>query len=171
MDVRADNSFICFNYDYKGTDDLRIKRTKDGSIAKIEYIGQEEAKKILKDMDVTDTIMSDTKTTIYNDKKGIKTYREISRLLKKELPNSVAKIIDSCNAKKWYVIKGKKYQYIYYNGLPHDYSFNETIDSIKISDIGMSTGNYVLLKVKQKQNMPLNIYYNNVKVSYLKKTV
>lgn len=168
MDVRADNSFVCCNYDQNGTDDLRIRRSKDNSIAKVEYINKKEAKKILNDMDITDTMISNSTTMTYTDKKEIKTYGKVSRLLKKELPNNVAKIINSCSSKKWYVIKKKKCQYIYYNGLPRDYAFNLDIysDSIKIniSDIGMSTGNYVLLAVKH--NMPLNVYYNNTRVSY-----
>lgn len=159
MDLKADNSFAYFNYDKKGTVDLRIKRVADDSITTVEYITKEEADSILSDMDITD--VSDT------DKQYVKPKVNVSRLLKTEVPASVADTISSCSSSKWYVISDNDCKYIYYNGLPRDYAFkldmNTDSAKIKIYDIGFKTGNYVLLAVRQ--NVPLNIYYNDKKVS------
>lgn len=173
MDLRDDGSFVCFNYDEKGTKDLYVRRAKDNSIARTGYITKKEAAVILNDMDIK-TGSGYMITDITNNRKSAKPYVKVSRMSKKEVPGSVAKLIKSCRSNKWYIISENNCQYIYYNGLPRDYAFQPEISAdkdninINISDIGKPAENYVLLVARQ--NKILNIYYNNEHVSCKKIT-
>lgn len=50
MDTRKDRSFKSFNYDKKGTVDLKIVRGKNNTIIKIKYLSKKKAKKIIDDL-------------------------------------------------------------------------------------------------------------------------
>lgn len=161
MDLRPDDSFVTFHYDKKGTIDLRIRRAENNSIIKTEYLSKEEADEIRKDMDIADVSGS--------DKSDAGLSAEIVRLSKDEVSGTIAKAMKKCKPKKWYVIKRDGVQYIFYDGLPHNYAFQPKISAdgikIKIFDIGSSAENYVLLAVKK--DLPLTIYYNNVQAALL----
>lgn len=181
MDLKTDNSFVYFKYDEKGEVDLCVRRAENGSISKVEYMTSKEAAKILDDMDIIDSTEYGTPTSVYTykeasrgNKKDAKAYAKVTRMLKEELPDSVTKIINSCNSDKWYLVSRNGRKYIYYDGLPYNYAFKTTLNTsgvkVNVYDMGAQTGNYVLLEVKQKQNKPLNIYYNDSKISYKKIT-
>lgn len=157
MDLRADNSFKSFNYDELGTIDIRLIRAKDNSIKKVEYLSKAEAKEILNDLDSACSDLA-------------KENEDISRLSKEMVSKEVLNVINSCDAKRWYVIVENGYQYIYYNIVPHNYAWqpraNHGSVTIDIFDIGKTTGNYVLLKVPE--NLKLTIRYNSKKIIYKK---
>lgn len=50
MDLRENKSFETFNFDNEGTVDVRLLRSEDNSIKKIEYLTEEEANEILSDL-------------------------------------------------------------------------------------------------------------------------
>lgn len=155
MDLRANNSFVHFNYDKLGTNDLRLLREQNGSIIKAEYLSQIEADEILADLDTT---YSNTVT------------EDVRRLSKEMVPEKVLDMINSCDTGIWYNIVGNEYQYIYYNGVPHNYAWQPKIEngsaSIDIFDLGKSTGTYVLLEVPA--NLQLTFSYNNKQIAYEK---
>ena len=158
MDLRENKSFETFNFDNEGTVDVRLLRSEDNSIKKIEYLTEEEANEILSDFDEYD---SDEQTNGQH-------VGAISRLTKEELTNKVKDVINSCDDEKWYVIGDSEYQYIYFNGLPANYSFQPEIyadsgsGTLSIFDMGTSTGNYVLLEIER--NISLEIFYNHSQV-------
>lgn len=158
MDLRENKSFETFSFDKEGTVDVQLVRSEDNSIKKIEYLSEEEANEILSDFDDYD---SDEQTK--DQHMGV-----ISRLTKEELPNKVKDVINSCDDEKWYVIGDTEYQYIYFNGLPANYSFQPEIyadshsGTLNIFDMGTSTGNYVLLEIER--NVSLKIFYNHSQV-------
>ncbi len=165
MDLRADQSFVNFNYDEEGTVDIRLQRTEDTadiSGASVRYLTKSEAAEILKDReDTSDSDDADMQT----DKK--QSDLKISRLRKEELPAEVRKTIRACKDRTWYVIAHDGVRYIYYNGLPDQYAFKPQLSGqkaeIKIVDMRSSGGNYVLLKIKK--NVPLTIRYQNQKAA------
>lgn len=153
MDVRENNSFVNFNYDALGTVDLRLVRGHNGDIAKIEYLSPTEAEEIRADLDIAHSSL-------------IEEAEDVSRLSKDMVPEKVLNVINSCDAETWYVVVENDYQYIYYNGVPHNYTWQPELrqDSatIQIFDMGKSAGTYVLLKVPA--NLKLTVYYNAEKL-------
>lgn len=158
MDLRANNSFVNFKYDASGTIDLKLIRNQNGIITGAEYLTQAEAEEILKDLDVAQSNLTPSED-IRDDTK---------RLTKETVPEEVLSVINSCDEGIWYVITGTDHQYIYYNGVPHNYAWqpkvNKSSANISIFDIGKSTSTYVLLSVPN--NLELTISYNSKNVSY-----
>ncbi|MEY8391554.1 M56 family metallopeptidase [Lachnospiraceae bacterium 45-W7] len=163
MDLRENKSFETFNFDNAGTVDVRLVRSEDNSIKKIEYLTEEEANEILSDFDEHDSDEYDSAEQTNDQHVGV-----ISRLTKEELPNKVKDVINSCDDEKWYMIGDTEYQYIYFNDLPANYSFQPEIyaDShcgiLSIFDMGTTTGNYVLPEIER--NISLKIFYNHSQV-------
>lgn len=155
MDLRENNSFVNFNCDVLGTIDIRLVRGHNGDITKIEYLSQTEAEEILTDLDVAHSNL-------------IKEDEDVSRLSKDMISEKVLNTINSCDAGTWYVVVENEYQYIYYNGAPHNYAWQPEIGqdsaTIQIFDIGKSTSTYVLLKVPA--SLKLDVYYNATKIKY-----
>ncbi len=160
MDLRENKSFETFSFDKEGTVDIRLIRSKNNSIKKIEYLTKEEADEILSDFEDSEL---DGQTEEQHT--GV-----ITRLAKEELPNKVIDAINSCDDEKWYVINDKEYQYVYFNGLTANYAFQPEIyadshsGTLQIYDMGTSTKNYVLLEIER--NISLKILYNHSQVSY-----
>lgn len=102
MDLRENNSFVNFNYDVRGTIDIRLVRRHDGDITKIEYLSQTEAEELLIDLDVTHSSL-------------IKEDDDFSRLSKDMISENVLNAINSGDAGTRYVVVENGYQYIYYN--------------------------------------------------------
>lgn len=163
MDLRADHSFVLFNYDQKGTIDVKLSRKKDFSVSGVAYITKAEAEEILQDMKE-----SEADPEPEPDPKEAESKLAIARLGKKDLPDKVQKAVDKCGAGIWYVMEYGGYQYIYYQGLSNDYAFepelSETKADIKIADMKRSGRYNVLLAVKK--NVALTIHYHNREVSY-----
>lgn len=161
MDLRADHSFVLFNYDQKGTIDVKLSRKKDFSVSGVAYITKAEAEEILQDM-------KESEADPEPDPKEAESKLAIARLGKKDLPDKVQKAVDKCGAGIWYVMEYGGYQYIYYQGLSNDYAFepelSETKADIKIADMKRSGRYNVLLAVKK--NVALTIHYHNREVSY-----
>lgn len=173
MDLRVDHSFVYSGYDKLGTVDIQVMRNKKGNIYKLERLTKAKADEILSDLDLAlsaGTPSAEAKAISRASKKKASAGEDISRLSKEEVPAGILKTINSCNTKKWYVISGNKYQYIFYNRLPHNYAYqiDTTKDraTIQIFDMGKSVGNYVLLAVPQ--NLKLTVKYNSKEVSYQK---
>lgn len=160
MDLRENKSFETFSFDKEGTVDIRLIRSKNNSIKKIEYLTKEEADEILSDFEDSEL---DGQTEEQHT--GV-----ITRLAKEELPNKVIDAINSCDDEKWYVINDKEYQYVYFNGLTANYAFQPEIyadshsGTLQIYDMGTSTENYVLLEIER--NISLKILYNHSQVAY-----
>ncbi len=174
MDMAADNSFKNFSYNENGNVDLRLIRNSKGSIVKSEYIPEDEADEVLSDFDDSSSAVSNQNISDSLDKepsKNKKTSEDIMRQTTDDLPTDIQKVISSCDNKTWYVLDGKGRRYIYYNGLTHDYAYQYTLDenSIIITDIGKSTGNYVLLSIPLSSTLKLT--YNSHSVKYTTKTV
>ena len=153
MDMRANQSFENFSHDEQGSVDIRLTRDEGGSIVRVDYLTQEEADELLGELD------------------GANVYeplQDISRLAKEDVPGGVLDAINTCAAGKWYVIVGDEYQYIYYDGVPHNYAWRPDLDhgnvSIGIYDIGTSAGRYVLLAAPK--DLQLSISYNAKPVTY-----
>lgn len=125
MDTRADGSFEKFFVDDKGTVDICFVRNSNGLITLMEPIDKKTA----------DTILSEFDT--------------LSRLSKDELSNNVLSALNDCTGSDWYLIKGTGTNYIYYNGLQYNFSyqFNPDKTIVNIIDFGKESGNYVLLAI------------------------
>ncbi len=116
---------------------------------------------------------------------------DLNRLLKKEIPNDLQTFLDTCDNRKWYLIDdGNGLQYIYYNGLPHTYTYEpnliqkgeknlisidifnaELLNSPRDRDTDESLDNYVLLAFsyvsdKSENGYSLEITYNGYPVTY-----
>lgn len=162
MDLRADNSFVTFNYDEKyGTVDLKVERNENDDIILVSYVKKEEVNKILEDIDdlesQQDIIEKETKAT-----------EDIKRLVLEKAPVNIQEAINSIEDNKWYVIESDGRQYVYYNNLPHNYAYQYEQDknNLIIVDIGKSTDNYVLLSIPQGST--LTITYNSQQIIYTK---
>lgn len=158
MDIRADRSFVTFRYDEEQGDiDVRLVRDTSGLIVKAEYIPEDEAAEIMRDLDVAQTNAADEFT------------EDIQRLTKEALPADILTAINDCTGETWYVVEGGGRQYIYYGNLPHNYAYQyeQGKHQVTVVDIGESTGNDVLLSVPQKPD--LRIIYQSKTVAYTKK--
>lgn len=117
---------------------------------------------------------------------------ELNRLTKQELSNDLQTFLDSCDDRKWYLIDdGNGQQYVYYNGLPHTYTYEPNIiknvgtnDRVIIDIINFdffntprdrvieeNLGNYVLLAFSytpdnQNAAYSLEVTYNGLPVTY-----
>lgn len=163
--MRADQSFVNFNYDETGTVDIRLQRTQDiadASEASVRYLTKSEAEEIINDIRDTDDADSRETQTVQKQPD-----LEISRLRKEELPAEALETVGTCKDRIWYVIEDAGVRYIYYNGLPDQYAFKPQFSGqkavIKIVDMKSSGGNYVLLRVRE--NVPLSIRYRGKKVA------
>lgn len=149
MDLRADNSFANFSYNKNGSIDLRLFRNSSDAIMKVEYMTKAEADEILSDLEENPS-----------------TKEDIKRLTLEEVPDAIQSAVNSCDDETWYVINSDGRQYIYYNNLPHNYAYQyePKKNSLKVVDIGKSTGNYVLLSVPINSNLAIS--YNSKSVTY-----
>lgn len=167
MDIRADYSFVNFNYDRKGTIDVKLSRKEDLSVSGVEYLTKAEAEEILQDMKELEEAKPEPKMG------ATKPELAIERLVEKDLPDKVQKTIEKCRAETWYMIEHDGYQYIYYQGLPNDYAFepafHEKKADIKIVDMKRSGRYSVLLAVKK--NVKLTIHYHDREIDYRKVSV
>ena len=181
MDLRMNGSFENFIFDNEGSIDLRVSRDKNNSITNIEYLTESEADELLYDMDEYspnnqleiplekedsfDSFDNNSDVPLKEQNMG----RSV-RITKEELSQELRDIINSCDTETWYVIENAEYQYIYFGGLPYNYSFQPEIytdrnsGTINIFDMGTTTGNYVLLEIQQ--NVSLTINYNGTQISY-----
>ncbi len=181
MDLRMNGSFENFIFDNEGSIDLRVSRDKNNSITNIEYLTESEADELLYDMDEYspnnqleiplekedsfDSFDNNSNVPLKEQNMG----RSV-RITKEELSQELRDIINSCDTETWYVIENAGYQYIYFGGLPYNYSFQPEIytdrnsGTINIFDMGTTTGNYVLLEIQQ--NVSLTINYNGTQISY-----
>ena len=181
MDLRMNGSFENFIFDNEGSIDLRVSRDKNNSITNIEYLTESEADELLYDMDEYspnnqleiplekedsfDSFDNNSDVPLKEQNMG----RSV-RITKEELSQELRDIINSCDTETWYVIENAGYQYIYFGGLPYNYSFQPEIytdrnsGTINIFDMGTTTGNYVLLEIQQ--NVSLTINYNGTQISY-----
>lgn len=155
--VFAQNDFKATGNDISVTSEVRSKEIKKNFVEKAKSVHDDYNSD---DYDSNDYV-SDEQTK--DQHMGV-----ISRLTKEELPNKVKDVINSCDDEKWYVIGDTEYQYIYFNGLPANYSFQPEIyadshsGTLNIFDMGTSTGNYVLIEIER--NVSLKIFYNHSQV-------
>lgn len=166
MDLRADNSFVTFNYDEKyGTVDLKVERNENDDIILVSYVKKEEVNKILEDIDDSYSNIESQQDII---EKETKATEDIKRLILEKAPVNIQETIKSLEDNKWYVIESDGRQYVYYNNLPHNYAYQYEQDknNLIIVDIGKSTDNYVLLSIPQGST--LTITYNSQQIVYTK---
>lgn len=162
MDLRADNSFVTFNYDEKyGTVDLKVERNENDDIILVSYVKKEELNKILEDIDDSESQQDITE-------KETKATEDIERLVLEKAPVNIQEAINSIEDNKWHVIESDGRQYVYYNNLPRNYAYQYEQDknNLIIVDIGKSTDNYVLLSIPQGST--LTITYNSQQIVYTK---
>ena len=177
MDLRMNGSFENFIFDNEGSIDLRVLRDKNNSITNVEYLTESEADELLYDMD---EYSSDNQLEVPLEKEDSLDNSDVPlkdqnigrsvRVTKEELSEELRDIISSCDTETWYVIKSAGYQYIYFGGLPYNYTFQPEIytdrnsGTVNVFDMGTTTGNYVLLEIQQ--NVSLTINYNGTQISY-----
>ena len=140
MDLRMNGSFENFFFDNKGSVDLRVLRVISNSIINVEYLTESEAYELLYDMDEYspnsqleiplekensfDSFDNNSDVPLKDQNIG----RSV-RVTKEELFEELRDIINSCDLETWYVIERAGYQYIYFGGLPYNYTFQgEMID-------------------------------------------
>ncbi|MBD5514984.1 MAG: M56 family metallopeptidase [Lachnospiraceae bacterium] len=184
VDVRSDGSFENFNYNERGTVDLRLVRDKNNDIVRVEYLSTEEAAEIIQDIN-DDSIPDDDD---YFRSSSAPNILDLNRITKQDVSTALRDVLDSCDSGKWYVITENDCQYIYYNGLPHTYAYEPHIDgsetgdliTVAITDINMdspllrrreSVSDYVLLLLLYApsaagKNHNLAITYNGAPVTY-----
>ncbi|MEY8261549.1 M56 family metallopeptidase [Oscillospiraceae bacterium 50-60] len=177
MDLRMNGSFENFIFDNEGSIDLRVLRDKNNSITNVEYLTESEADELLYDMD---EYSPDNQLEVPLEKEDSLDNSDVLlkdqnigrsvRVTKEELSEELRDIISSCDTETWYVIKSAGYQYIYFGGLPYNYTFQPEIytdrnsGTVNVFDMGTTTGNYVLLEIQQ--NVSLTINYNGTQISY-----
>ena len=183
VDIRSDGSFENFNYNERGTVDLRLVRDKNNDIVRVEYLSTEEAAEIIQDIN-DDSIPDDD----YFRSSSAPSILDLTRISKQEVSTALRDVLDSCDSGKWYVITENDCQYIYYNGLPHTYAYEPHIDgsetgdliTIAITDINVdspllrrreSVSDYVLLLFSyapgaEGKNHNVEITYNKAPVTY-----
>ena len=177
MDLRMNGSFENFIFDNEGSIDLRVLRDKNNSITNVEYLTESEADELLYDMDEYSPdnqleVPLEKEDSLNNSDVPLKDQNigRSVRVTKEELSEELRDIISSCDTETWYVIKSAGYQYIYFGGLPYNYTFQPEIytdrnsGTVNVFDMGTTTGNYVLLEIQQ--NVSLTINYNGTQISY-----
>ena len=177
MDLRMNGSFENFIFDNEGSIDLRVLRDKNNSITNVEYLTESEADELLYDMDEYSPdnqleVPLEKEDSLDNSDVPLKDQNigRSVRVTKEELSEELRDIISSCDTETWYVIKSAGYQYIYFGGLPYNYTFQPEIytdrnsGTVNVFDMGTTTGNYVLLEIQQ--NVSLTINYNGTQISY-----
>ena len=177
MDLRMNGSFENFIFDNEGSIDLRVLRDKNNSITNVEYLTESEADELLYDMDEYSPdnqleVPLEKEDSLDNSDVPLKDQNigRSVRVTKEELSEELRDIISSCETETWYVIKSAGYQYIYFGGLPYNYTFQPEIytdrnsGTVNVFDMGTTTGNYVLLEIQQ--NVSLTINYNGTQISY-----
>ena len=184
VDVRSDGSFENFNYNVRGTVDLRLVRDKNNDIVRVEYLSTEEAAEIIED--INDSSVSDDDSPLHAS--SAPNILDLTRITKQDVSTALLNVLDSCDSGKWYVITENDCQYIYYNGLPHTYAYEPHIDgsetgdliTIAITDINVdspllsrreSVSDYVLLLFSytpgtEGKNHNVEITYNKAPVTY-----
>ena len=185
VDVRSDSSFENFNYNDRGTVDLRLVRDINNEIVRVEYLSAEEAAEIIQD--INDGSIPDDDD--YFRSSSTPNILVLNRITKRDVSNNLLNLLDSCDSGKWYVIESEDCQYIYYSGLPHTYAYeeacidgNDTGDliTVNITDIEVdspllrrmeSVSDYVLLMFSYSPGAPgkdytLSITYNKAPVTY-----
>ena len=178
MDLRMNGSFENFIFDNEGSIDLRVLRDKNNSITNVEYLTESEADELLYDMDEYSPdnqleVPLEKEDSLDNSDVPLKDQNigRSVRVTKEELSEELRDIISSCDTETWYVIKSAGYQYIYFGGLPYNYTFQPEIytdrnsGTVNVFDMGTTTGNYVLLEIQQ--NVSLTINYNGTQICLL----
>ncbi len=196
MDLRPDGSFENFDYNDRGTVDLRLVRDGSNKIIRIEYLPAEEAAGIIGDL--YDTLSDTAEENITPRRSDVSTPApsmntepavvDLNRLTRAEVSDKVRKALDTCEDGRWYVIESDGCQYIYYNGLSHTYAYEPRItgsekgDLITVSIVDIksnspllarmkSTNRYVLLAfcytpADADAEYELTIEYNQTPVTY-----
>ena len=177
MDLRMNGSFENFIFDNEGSIDLRVLRDKNNSITNVEYLTESEADELLYYMDEYSPdnqleVPLEKEDSLDNSDVPLKDQNigRSVRVTKEELSEELRDIISSCDTETWYVIKSAGYQYIYFGGLPYNYTFQPEIytdrnsGTVNVFDMGTTTGNYVLLEIQQ--NVSLTINYNGTQILY-----
>ena len=162
MDLRPDGSFENFDYNDRGTVDLRLVRDGSNKIIRIEYLPAEEAAGIIGDL--YDTLSDTAEENITPRRSDVSTPApsmntepavvDLNRLTRAEVSDKVRKALDTCEDGKWYVIESDGCQYIYYNGLSHTYAYEPRItgsekgDLITVSIVDIKSNSPLLARMK-----------------------
>lgn len=162
MDLRPDGSFENFDYNDRGTVDLRLVRDGSNKIIRIEYLPAEEAAGIIGDL--YDTLSDTAEENITPRRSDVSTPApsmntepavvDLNRLTRAEVSDKVRKALDTCEDGRWYVIESDGCQYIYYNGLPHTYAYEPRItgsekgDLITVSIVDIKSNSPLLARMK-----------------------
>ncbi len=196
MDLRPDGSFENFDYNDRGTVDLRLVRDGSNKIIRIEYLPAEEAAGIIGDL--YDTLSDTAEENITPRRSDVSTPApsmntepavvDLNRLTRAEVSDKVRKALDTCEDGKWYVIESDGCQYIYYNGLSHTYAYEPRItgsekgDLITVSIVDIKSNSPLLARMKSANRYvllafcytpadadaeyELTIEYNQIPVTY-----
>lgn len=196
MDLRPDGSFENFDYNDRGTVDLRLVRDGSNKIIRIEYLPAEEAAGIIGDL--YDTLSDTAEENITPRRSDVSTPApsmntepavvDLNRLTRAEVSDKVRKALDTCEDGRWYVIESDGCQYIYYNGLPHTYAYEPRItgsekgDLITVSIVDIKSNSPLLARMKSANRYvllafcytpadadaeyELTIEYNQIPVTY-----
>ncbi len=162
MDLRPDGSFKNFDYNDRGTVDLRLVRDGSNKIIRIEYLPAEEAAGIIGDL--YDTLSDTAEENITPRRSDSSTPApsmntepavvDLNRLTRTEVSDKVRKALDTCEDGRWYVIESDGCQYIYYNGLSHTYAYEPRItgsekgDLITVSIVDIKSNSPLLARMK-----------------------
>ena len=162
MDLRPDGSFENFDYNDRGTVDLRLVRDGSNKIIRIEYLPAEEAAGIIGDL--YDTLADTAEENITPRRSDSSTPApsmntepavvDLNRLTRAEVSDKVRKALDTCEDGRWYVIESDGCQYIYYNGLSHTYAYEPRItgsekgDLITVSIVDIKSNSPLLARMK-----------------------
>ncbi len=196
MDLRPDGSFENFDYNDRGTVDLRLVRDGSNKIIRIEYLPAEEAAGIIGDL--YDTLSDTAEENITPRRSDVSTPApsmntepavvDLNRLTRAEVSDKVRKALDTCEDGRWYVIESDGCQYIYYNGLSHTYAYEPRItgsekgDLITVSIVDIKSNSPLLARMKSANRYvllafcytpadpdaeyELTIEYNQIPVTY-----
>lgn len=196
MDLRPDGSFENFDYNDRGTVDLRLVRDGSNKIIRIEYLPAEEAAGIIGDL--YDTLADTAEENITPRRSDSSTPApsmntepavvDLNRLTRAEVSDKVRKALDTCEDGRWYVIESDGCQYIYYNGLSHTYAYEPRItgsekgDLITVSIVDIKSNSPLLARMKSANRYvllafcytpadpdaeyELTIEYNQIPVTY-----
>ena len=159
---RPDGSFENFDYNDRGTVDLRLVRDGSNKIIRIEYLPAEEAAGIIGDL--YDTLSDTAEENITPRRSDVSTPApsmntepavvDLNRLTRAEVSDKVRKALDTCEDGRWYVIESDGCQYIYYNGLSHTYAYEPRItgsekgDLITVSIVDIKSNSPLLARMK-----------------------
>ena len=162
MDLHPDGSFENFDYNDRGTVDLRLVRDGSNKIIRIEYLPAEEAAGIIGDL--YDTLSDTAEENITPRRSDVSTPApsmntepavvDLNRLTRAEVSDKVRKALDTCEDGRWYVIESDGCQYIYYNGLSHTYAYEPRItgsekgDLITVSIVDIKSNSPLLARMK-----------------------